>query len=193
MANKIKFGLRNTHYAIVTETADAETGAITSTYGTVKAWPGSVNMTIDAAGEDTPFYADDSVYAMLSSNSGYTGTFDSALIPEDVNTNVLGQNKTTDGLVTETKDDVKKYIAIMTEFQGDEKARRYVFYRCMLTRPSIAGATTEASATPQTDTVNLTISPRPDDGKIKAYCDKGSTAYASFFTAVQVASDKAQG
>ena len=102
MANKIKFGLKNTHYAVVTETTNPSTGVVTSSYGTVKAWPGSVNLTLDAAGEDTPFYADDSVYAMLTSNSGYTGTFESALIPEDVNLNVLGQTKTSDGLVTET-------------------------------------------------------------------------------------------
>ena len=187
MANKIKFGLKNTHYAVVTETTNPSTGVVTSSYGTVKAWPGSVNMTIDAAGEDTPFYADDSVYATLVSNAGYTGTFESALIPEDVNLNVLGQTKTSDGMVTENKADVKKYIAIMTEFQGDETARRYVFYRCMLTRPSINSATTEASATPQTDTVNITISPRPDDGKVKAYCDYGASKYSTFFDAVPVA------
>ena len=188
MANKIKFGLKNTHYAVVTETTNPSTGVVTSSYGTVKAWLGSVNLTLDAAGEDTPFYADDSVYAMLTSNSGYTGTFESALIPEDVNLNVLGQTKTSDGLVTETNKDIKKYIAIMTEFQGDESGRRYVFYRCMLTRPSVTSQTTEAAATPQTDTVNITISPRPDDGKVKAYADYGASAYSGFYDSVPVAS-----
>ena len=163
MAKKVKFGLKNVHYAVVTETADPATGEITSTYGTVKAWPGSVNLTLDAAGEDTPFYADDGVYERTITkfdrlyDTGYTGTFESALIPEDIYINVFSQTKNADGLVIEKASDSKKYIAIMTEFQLDESGRRYCFYRCMLTRPSVNGATTEASATPQTETVNITI------------------------------------
>ncbi len=184
MANKVKFGLRNVHYAVVTETADVSTGAITSSYGTVKAWPGAVNMTLDPAGEDTPFYADDIVYATISSNTGYTGTLESALIPEDVYTAAFGQTKNSNGIVVEKSNDTKKYIAIMTEFQGDTAARRYCFYRCMLTRPSVAGATKEASATPQTETVNITITPRPDDEVVRVYCDQGADAYSTFFSAV---------
>ena len=185
MAKKVKFGLRNVHYAVVTETADAQTGEITSTYGTVKAWNGAVNMTLDAAGEDTPFYADDIVYATISSNTGYSGTLESALIPEDVYTAVFGQEKdATSGLVIEKADDTKKYIALMTEFQMDDSARRYCFYRCMLTRPSVTGATKEASATPQTETVNITITPRPDDGVVKVFCDRDASAYSGFFLTV---------
>lgn len=184
MAKKVKFGLRNVHYAVVTETADPSTGEITSTYGTVKAWPGAVSWTLDAAGEDTPFYADDSVYETLSSNTGYTGTLETALIPEDVYLNVFNQTKNDDGLVIEKASDSKKYIAIMTEFQLDESGRRYCFYRCMLTRPSVNGATTEASATPQTETVNLTISPRPDDEVVRTFCDKDAAAYSGFFLEV---------
>ena len=82
----------------------------------------------------------------------------------------------TDGLVIETADDSKKYIALMTEFQMDESGRRYCFYRCMLTRPSVTGATVEATATPQTETVNITISPRPDDKVVKVFCDKDADA-----------------
>ena len=184
MAKKIKFGLRNVHYSVVTETADAQTGEITSSYGTVKAWPGAVNLNLDAAGEDTPFYADDSIYETCSSNSGYTGSLESALIPEDIYTAVFGQTKNADGLVIEKADDSKKYIALMTEFQMDESGRRYCFYRCMLTRPSVTGATVEATATPQTETVNITISPRPDDKVVKVFCDKDADAYSGFFLEV---------
>ena len=69
MANKVKFGLKNVHYAVVTETADAQTGAITSTYTTPKAWKGSVSITMDPNGEDVPFYADDSDYYDIPGNN----------------------------------------------------------------------------------------------------------------------------
>lgn len=184
MAKKVKFGLRNCHYAVVTETTDAQTGEVTSTYGTVKAWPGAVNLTLDASGEDTPFYADDSVYATISANSGYTGSLESALIPEDIYTSVFGQTKKSNGLVVEKSSDTKEYIALLTEFQMDDSARRYCFYRCMLTRPSVTGATTEAAASPQTETVNITITPRPDDGVVRTFADKDASVYDSFFTSV---------
>lgn len=184
MAKKVKFGLRNVHYAVVTETTDSSTGEVTSTYGTVNAWPGAVNLTLDAAGEDTPFYADDIVYATISSNTGYTGTLESALIPADVYSSVFGQTVNSNGDIVEKASDTKKYIALLTEFQLDESGRRYCFYRCMLTRPSVTGATKEASATPQTETVNITITPRPDDDVIKLFRDKDSDDYDDFFDEV---------
>ena len=57
--NKVKFGLKNCHYATTTI---AEDGTIT--YGTLKSLPGSVSLALDAEGENDPFYADDSVYYM---------------------------------------------------------------------------------------------------------------------------------
>ena len=80
--NKIKFGLKNTHYAIITET-EQEDGTIKSTYSTPKKWPGAVSLSLDPSGESNTFYADDTAYAVLSSNSGYEGDFESALVPED--------------------------------------------------------------------------------------------------------------
>ena len=126
----------------------------------------------------------DMIYENISSNTGYTGTLESALIPEDVYTAVFSQTKNNDGLVIETADDTKKYIALMTEFQMDASARRYCFYRCMLTRPSVTGATIETATTPQTETVNITVSPRPDDKVIRVFCDKDDNAYSGFFLQV---------
>ena len=83
--NKIKFGLKNTHYAIITET-EQEDGTIKSTYSTPKKWPGAVSMSLDPSGESNTFYADDTAYAVLTSNSGYEGDFESAVVPEDVET-----------------------------------------------------------------------------------------------------------
>ena len=60
MANKVKFGLKNVHYAVVTETVTD--GVISISYGTPKRIPGAVNLTLDAAGEPVEFYADDIVY-----------------------------------------------------------------------------------------------------------------------------------
>lgn len=181
---KIKYGLKNVHYAIVTETTDASTGAVTSTYGQTKAWPGAVSLSLEPSGEDSPFYADDSVYVMLSNNTGYSGDFESALIPEDVETEVMGQTKDASDVVVETDKDIKKYIALMFEFTGDADARRFLFYRCSLSRHAVSSQTKGESVDPQTDTTTITSTPRPDDGRIKAYTDKNSAAYSGWYEAV---------
>ena len=186
--NKIKFGLKNVHYAVVTETLDSTTGKITSTYGDVKAWPGAVNISLDPSGSSDPFYADNSVYAMLNANSGYSGDFESAIVPEDVKTSVYGMVKdSVTGLLVESNTDVQHYIALMFEIDGDVAATRFVNYRCSLTRPALASETNEDKKTPHTDKVTITATPRPDDGAVKASAEKGDTIYASFYSTVPVA------
>ena len=182
--NKVKFGLTNVHYAIVTETVNQTTGEITSSYGAVKAWPGAVNLSFDPNGEDTPFRADDSDYYMLSSNNGYNGTYECADVPEDVELNVYGQTKDVNGVITEKSSDTKKYIALMFEFKGDKKKRRFLFYRVMLSRHPVNGQTTDTTITPSTDSISFSATPRPDDEAVKSCVFQGDAAYAGWYSSV---------
>lgn len=183
---KIKYGLSKVHYSVVTETTVG--GVTTSTYGPVKAWPGAVNISLDAQGDDSNFYADNGIYYNIGNNQGYQGDLETALVPEDVEIAVMGQTKDANGVVTETSDDVKKYIAIMFQFELDASGRRFVLYRCSLSRHAVSSSTKAETVDPQTDSVTITATPRPDDNKVKAYADKDSAAYANWFNAVYVAS-----
>lgn len=191
MANKIKFGLKNVHYAVLTETVNSQTGAITSSYGTVKSWPGAVNLSLEPQGSDNPFYADDRVYYRVTKNNGYSGDFESALIPDDVYESILNMERDDDDILVESapNSNQNKYFALLFEIDGDAKARRFCFYKVSLTRPTIAGATKEEDATPQTETVTLTAVPRADaDEYIRAVADDttDATKYAGWFSAVPV-------
>lgn len=186
---KVKYGLKNVHYSLVTETVDGTTGAVTTSYGTVKAWAGAVNISLDPEDSSNPFYADNGVYYEPNANNGYSGDFESALVPEDVSLSVLGQSKDDNGVITETNEDQTRYIALMFEFEGDASGRRYLLYRCHLTRPSIASQTKAESVDVQTETVSITASARPDDGKISARVDKDGDAYADWYTSVYVFAD----
>ena len=64
--NKVKFGLKNCHYAKAT--LDPDTNAVT--FGTPVAIPGAVNLSLDPEGDTEPFYADDMVYYGLLRRSG---------------------------------------------------------------------------------------------------------------------------
>ena len=55
--NKVVFGLKNCHYAVITED---ETGAFT--YGTPVALKGATEISLDPRGETSDFYADDVLY-----------------------------------------------------------------------------------------------------------------------------------
>lgn len=191
MANKIKFGLKNVHYAVATEAVDSITGKITTSYGTVKSWPGAVNLSLDPQGTENPFYADDRVYYNVSRNNGYSGDFESALIPDDVYESILNMERDDDDILVESaaNSNQNRYFALLFEIDGDAKARRFCFYKVSLTRPTIAGATKEEDATPQTETVTLTAVPRADEDEyIRAVADEATdaTKYAGWFSAVPV-------
>lgn len=179
--NKVKFGLSNVHIAKITET----NGAIT--YGTPFAMPGARSLTTDPEGETTPFYADNIKYYIATSNQGYTGDLEVAMLVKDFFTQILGQTEDSNGALFESADDTTARFALMGEIDGDVKKRRFVYYDCTATRPGSEMNTIEESKEPQTDTVSITMSPRSTDKAIKAVIEPSETnqtVYNSFFTQV---------
>ena len=82
--NKVKYNLKNVHAAKMTVT---EEGAFT--YAAPQAIPGAVSISLDAEGETSPFYADGIVYFRSTTNNGYSGDLEIALIPEWFRTEIL--------------------------------------------------------------------------------------------------------
>lgn len=175
---KVKYGLKNTHYAKITTD---DLGNIT--YGTPKPWPGSVNLSMDAEGELTPFRADNMNYWVSSSNNGYTGEFESALIPRDFRIDILGEEEDANGALIERADAKPASFALMFQVENDVAATRFCYYNCAATRPSSEANTTEETIEPQTDTISFNASPRTD-GLVKATMEAGSEAYERWFEAV---------
>jgi len=178
MSNKIKFGLKNVHYAVVTEAG----GEVQ--YGTPKHIPGAVNLTLDAAGESVQFYADDIVYYEENTNNGYEGSLEMALISDEFRVDVLGDEIDDNGAIVETANAKPKKFALLFEFDGDAKKTRHVMYNVLPTRPSVSGATRTNTKEPQTETMNIAARPAIDTGDVKARVKQGETPYDDFYTAV---------
>jgi len=179
--NKVKFGLSNVHIAKITET----NGAIT--YGTPFAMPGARSLTADPEGETTPFYADNIKYYIATSNQGYTGDLEVAMLIKDFFTQILGQTEDSNGALFESADDTTARFALMGEIDGDVKKRRFVYFDCTATRPGSEMNTIEESKEPQTDTVSISMSPRSTDKAIKAVIEpttENQAVYDTFFTRV---------
>ena len=192
MGNKVKYNLRNVHAAKLTETvAD---GVTTFTYATPKAIPGAVSISLDAEGESSPFYADGIVYFRSSTNNGYSGDLEIALIPEWFRTEILQEALDAKGVLVESSNVTESVkFALLFEFDGDVNAIRHVLYNCSASRPSIASETKEDTIEPGTETLSVTADPR-SDGLVKGRTGDTTdqTAYADWYKNVYVPTEKAE-
>ena len=181
--NKVKYNLKNVHAAKMTVT---EEGAFT--YATPQAIPGAVSISLDAEGETTPFYADGIVYFRSTTNNGYSGDLEIALIPEWFRTDILKEKLDANGVLVERIDNAEtEKFALLFEFDGDVNAIRHVLYNCSASRPSIESETREETIEPGTETLSLTADPR-SDGLVKSRTGDTTSAetYNNWYQAVYV-------
>lgn len=176
--NKIKYGLKNMKYAPVTNTE----GVIT--YGTPVAIPGGVSISLSPKGEKTDFFADDTLYFSASSNQGYDGTLEVALLPDQFKKDILGWKEDENGALFEDSNATGKNFALLFEFLGDAKATRHVLYNVSATKPNVESTTKGNSIEVKTDSIAITAAPALDTGYVKAKMEHGSTAYDNWYTAV---------
>ena len=187
MANKIKYGVKNVHYAVAT--IDENNAA---TFGTPVALPGAVSLTLDQEGESNNFYADNRVYFTAFGNDGYTGSLELAMIPDSFRTDVLGEVLDNKGVLVENQNAQTVHFALMFQFEGDEHATRHVIYNCVASRPSVSGNTKEAAISPETETINITATSiylsalDMDIVKARAGEDSDTTTYNGWMSTVFV-------
>lgn len=176
--NKVKFGLKNVHWAKITGYDEDEMPI----YGTVKKLPGAVNLSLDPNGDNSPFYADDGVYYVCSSNSGYEGDLEIALVTTEFATEILNEKLDAKGVLVETSDAEMAEFALFFEFTGDKNKIRHVLHRCAASRPTTESGTTEDTKEVKTETLSLTASPLIN-GVVKAKsCEKtDATVYADWY------------
>lgn len=185
MANRVKYGLCNVHYALATLKDDG-----TAEYGTPKRFPGAVSLSLEPQGDQTIFRADNINYWVGQSNNGYQGDFEIARIIEDFRIDILGDILDGNGALVENADAQPKSFAMMFEFWGDEKKTRHVMYNCTVSRPTIAGQTTAETIEPQTETITITGStvwiPALQLNSPKSSVEQGTAQYDAWFDAVYI-------
>ena len=155
MANKIRYGLRNTKYAVYDPTS--------KTYGAVKNLKGAISLSLSREGGDnTDFYADDGIYyTFAGTNGGYSGDLEVARITDDIRVDLLGEivDEAT-GVQFETTTAKAAHFALITEMQGDEGPIGFVFYDCVANRPEWTANTTGESPQVDTETLNIRMAAR---------------------------------
>lgn len=188
--NKIRFGLKNVYYAVLTESTDGTN----NTFASPKAVPGAVSMTLDSNSSDGTFYADNVSYYKTFANNGYSGSLEMARINDDMMKDVFGMTVNSSNLLVESTGVQPKPFALMFQIEGDQREELNVLYRVVPTsKPSIGSQTVEETVEPVTQSFDfealpLVTGPSYQKGLIKARTtDTTTTAVrTAWFTTVQI-------
>lgn len=181
--NKVRFNLKNVHYAVLTL-------GTTPSWSTPVSVPGAVSLDLSAEGDNTPFYADGIVYYRSIANNGYSGTLEMARIPDAMMQAVWGDTLgSTSKVLTEVATVEPKSFALLYQIDGDADNEYYCLYNVSGTRPNIGSQTTEESKDPQTQSTDIAAIPLPD-GRVMARttADTPSATKSAWFSSVFVES-----
>lgn len=186
MADMVRFGLSNVHYAVY----DATEGE----YGTPAKLAGAVSLTTTPEGDSSTFYADNRAYYVTETNNGYTGTLEVAAVNDEFLKAVLGYEvDSTSGLTYEATDATIPSVALLFEVDGNVEQQRACFYNVTFSRLDGENNTKSDTTDPDTVSLNFTAIGRvfevggEDKNVVRAHCsNSGSThdAYDKFYTSV---------
>lgn len=181
MPNKVRYGLKNAHYAQVTFASDG-----TPTFGTPVAIPGAVSISLSKSGDTYVFYADDGSYFELGDNASYDGDTVMALIPEALRQWALGETLDGKNVLVEGANPQKGHFALLFEFTGDVKAIRHVLYNCTASENTLEGQTKGENIEVQTETLTISAKALPNGGPVKARTTEttDATVYNDWYTTV---------
>lgn len=187
MKNKVRFNLKNVHVA---KAIFSDSGTVT--FGTPKAVPGAVSLSLNVNGTIEIFWADGIAYYRTNNNQGYEGDLELALIPQFFREEILHEEADSNGVLVERSDVEVEHFALLFEFDGDKHHIRHVLFDCTASRPAIEGKTTEASKTVQTEKLSISATPLPN-GIVKASTGDSTdtTTYNSWYSSVYQPADAA--
>jgi phi13 family phage major tail protein len=188
--NKVHFGLKNAYYAKITRTVSD--GVVSITFGTPKALPGSVSLSLDPSDENTIFYADDTAYYTVPGIAKYEGDYETASVTRDFKKDIFGDIEDENGALVEVDGAETSDFAFLVEYSGDVGGQRQVFYNCSASRPAAGSATKEESTEVQTQTITITaktsekgyVTGQKAVYPVQTYLNVGDEGYDTFFSSV---------
>lgn len=179
--NKVQFGLSDGHYA--TSTYDSQTKQYT--YGTVKDYPGQVNLNLPAKIAEIIKYADNIAYYKNVKNNGFEGDMEVVLVPDSFRVDVLGDTiDETSGDLLQNADALTKEFAYGFKINGDPHDRKFWLYRCSAGRPALSARSTEENVEIPNETMSLTVMPRLNDKFVLRAAYPSSPHYDTWFDEV---------
>lgn len=179
---KVRFGIKNVHYAVLTEGS-------TPSWGTPTPLPGAVSLDLSQEGGRENFYADNTTYYVSFSDNGYSGDLELARVPEEFLEDIFGMTKDTKDVIIEDSKTEPKPFALLFETDLDDGVEKICLYRCVADRPNVGSSTIEETKTPQTQTISISAIPVINgdlDGKVmaKTTADTPDATLEAWYTTV---------
>ena len=182
--NKVRFNLKNVHYAVLTETMT--TSGMTYSWATPVHVSGAVSLDLSPEGDTSPFYADGIVFYQSIANQGYSGSLEMARISDTMLKDVWGLTLgSTSKVLTENANVNPKNFALLYQVDGDADNEYYCLYKVSGQRPAIGSETNEESKEPKTQTFDISAIPLAD-GRVLARttADTPTATKTGWFTSV---------
>jgi phi13 family phage major tail protein len=152
---KVKFGLRNVHYAMY--------DATTSTFLTPIPIPGAVSLSLSANLNDYTLYADDIAFFQYRKDNGDTGDLTVTNFENGFLVDALDWTIDINGSLVETAGTLQQQFALLFETQGAVNNKpvkiRTAFYNVNGAKPNKSYSTLEDGVTAQTETMAITCKP----------------------------------
>lgn len=180
--SKVKFGLSNAYWAKCTVAVDG-----TVTFGTPVKEPGFVSLSLSNSSSENIFWADNIQYYRTAGGQGYNGTMEFAKLSDTFRQEILGEAlDSTDKILVENSGDTSSPFALLYQVEEDAGKSYRVLYYVQAGKIPIEASTTTDTTDPQTDTVDITVTPLPDTGDLKAHTtdDTPAGTISSWFTSV---------
>lgn len=177
MANKVLFGFSDLYVGTYTVGAGG-----TVTMGTPYHQAGAVGFSPEASDDESVFYADNTAYYTVFGNGSYEGDLEVAMFDDAFKTDFLGYVTLTDGGLAEVKNPSKPQIYMAFEIQGDDAARRVIFYNGSLGAITREYSTTEEAVEPVTETIPVSFVGDNETGIVMVTYEEGDAGYATLFT-----------
>ena len=177
MANKVEFGISNLYvgtYSVGT------TGTVTM--GTPYHQAGAISFSPEEQSESSKFYADNVVYWSGYSDNGLSGEIENAFFPDDFKTRFMNYQALSNGGIAQIKGKKNKPVYFAFQAEGDQEARRGIFYNVSLGQITREYSTTEDSIEPATATLPFTVNGDNNTGVVRAAFTEGAAAYSTLFT-----------
>ena len=175
-ANKVLFGFSDMYIGTYTIENDQVV------MGTPYHQAGAVGFSPEASDDSSIFYADNTAYYTMLGNGTYEGDLEVAMFDNDFKTQFLGYVTLEDGGLAEVKNAPKPNVYIAFEVQGDQAARRVIFYNGTLGAISREFATTEETAEPTTETIPTNFAGDSKTGITMVTYEQGDAGYDTLFT-----------
>lgn len=178
MANKVLMGFSDLYIGTYTVGEDGKV-----TMGTPYHQAGAVGFSPSESSDRNDFYADNVAYYSSFGNAPIEGDLTVAMFDDAFKTQFLGYVSTADGGLAQVKNPVKPSVYMAFEVQGDQEARRVIFYNGTLGEITREYNTIEDTREPQTESIPTSFAGDNGTGIKMVTYKPGDAGYATLFTA----------